>query len=163
MIDRTDAGQGAGRAGRGANAGGTRRGPLLAAYVILGVVLGLAALALHPVARPLSNQLAGHLLVPYAAVGVAFFVGRAVVRDKLRWCRSCARWLAIDPDGERVLRTRPITRRNRGRLEQFNAQGQKTGFSRSQTTTRGIRETVAISMVCRHCGAKSIVRERREK
>jgi hypothetical protein len=167
MIDSTDA---AGRADRGRQAvppqgvrGALQRVPFLTSYLIVGGMLGLAALLLHPISRPLSDRLAGRLLPPYAVVGALYFVGRAVIRSKLRWCRSCSRWLALNPDGERVLRTRPITRRNHGRLEQFNANGQRTGYSRSQTTTRGIRETVAISMICRHCGAKSIVREKREK
>jgi len=163
MIDSRDAAREVGRESQSANAGGIRQVPLLAAYLIAGVILGLVTLALHPMSRVLSNQLASHLLLPYAAAGALFFTGRAVARDKLRWCRSCCRWLAVQPDGERVVRSRPITRRNHGRLEQFNTYGQRTGYSRSQTTTRGIRETVAITMVCHHCGAKSIVRERRDK
>src|SRR6266516_4016000 len=124
MMDSRDMGRGAERGSRIASPEG----------------MSLVTLALHPVARPLSNTLLSHALAPYAIAGVVFFGTRALVRDKLRWCRSCAHWLAIEPDGERVLRTRPTVRR-----------------------TRGIRETVAISMVCRHCGAKSIVKERRDK
>jgi hypothetical protein len=154
---------GAGRAGRKAIAAGIRQVPFLAAYLLVGAALSLAALALHAVSRPLAGQLAGQLLPLYAAGGAVFFAGRAVLRAKLRRCRSCARWLALEPDGERVLRTRPAVRRSQTRLDAYNAYGQKTGYSRSRTVTRGIRETVAITMVCRHCGAKSVVKERREK
>ncbi len=163
MMDSRDMGRGADRGSRIASPEGMRRVPLLAVYSTIGVIFGLVTLALHPVARPLSNTLLSHALAPYAIAGVVFFGTRALVRDKLRWCRSCAHWLAIEPDGERVLRTRPTVRRTHGRLDAYNAAGQKTGYSRSQTVTRGIRETVAISMVCRHCGAKSIVKERRDK
>lgn len=152
----------AARASRGAVFAGIGRTPLLGAYLIVGVALGAAALLLRPLARSLSGQLAVEVLPPYAAAGVAFFAGRALLRRKLRWCRSCSRWLALEPDGERVLHTRPSIRRSHTRLDAYNAYGQKTGYSRSRTITRGVRETVAITMVCRHCGAKSIVRERRE-
>ncbi len=143
MMDSRDMGRGADRGSRIASPEGMRRVPLLAVYSTIGVIFGLVTLALHPVARPLSNTLLSHALAPYAIAGVVFF--------------------GTQPDGERVLRTRPTVRRTHGRLDAYNAAGQKTGYSRSQTVTRGIRETVAISMVCRHCGAKSIVKERRDK
>src|SRR6266511_4196080 len=104
-----------------------------------------------------------HVGQPYVLLGILVFGGRAVVRERLRWCRNCRRWHAMEWKGERVLHRRPFMQTRKTFTESFNVHGQKIGTSRQRSTSRAVRETVDVEQVCRYCGALRTVRETRDR
>jgi hypothetical protein len=127
------------------------------------VVAAIAWLLAHAVSAPAGATFARQVVQPFVLLGLVVFAVRALVRQQLRWCRSCRRWRAMEWRGERVLHRRPVLQTRRTFTESFNVRGQKTGTSRQRTTVRAVRETVDIDQVCRYCGATRSIRETRER
>jgi hypothetical protein len=104
-----------------------------------------------------------HVGQPYVLLGILVFGGRALARERLRWCRGCRRWNAMEWKGERVLHRRPIMQTRRTFTETFNVRGEKISTSRQRSTSRAVRETVDVEQVCRYCGAVRTLRETRDR
>jgi hypothetical protein len=144
--------------------GERRRRPwLLPAYLTGGAAVCLAWLVTRLLSEDAAADFGSHVVQPYVLMGVLVFFGRAMVRDRLRWCRSCNRWRAMEWKGERVLHRRPIMQQRKTFTETYNARGERVGSSRQHSTSRGVRETVAVDQVCRYCGARRSIRETRDK
>lgn len=140
-----------------------RRYRLELAYAAGAVVVAIAWIVTHAVSGPAGATFGSHVAQPFILLGLLFFGGRAMARERLRWCRSCRRWKAMEWKGERVLHRRPFMLTRKTFTETFNVRGQKTGTSRQRTTSRAVRETVDVEQVCRYCGALRTVRETRDR
>ncbi len=140
-----------------------RRSWLLVGYLTGAAAACLAWLVTRLLSEPAAGGFASHVVQPYVLLGIAVFGGRALLRERLRWCRSCGRWRAMEWKGERVLHRRPIVQQRKVFTETYNARGERVGTSRQHSTSRGVRETVAVDRVCRYCGARRTVRETRDK
>lgn len=140
-----------------------RRYLLELAFAAGAAVLAIAWLLARAISAPAGDTVASHLVQPFVALGLVVFGGRAVARQRLRWCRSCRRWKAMEWKGERILHRRPYIQTRKAFTESFNIRGQRTGTSRQRTTARAVRETVDIEQVCRYCGAMRLVRETRDR
>lgn len=127
------------------------------------VVLAIAWLLARAISASAGGSVVSHIVEPFVALGLVVFGGRAVARQRLRWCRSCRRWRAMEWKGERVLHRRPYIQTRKAFTETYNIRGQKTGTSRQRTTARVVRETVDIEQVCRYCGALRLLRETRDR
>ncbi|HEX8860171.1 MAG TPA: hypothetical protein VGC06_13975 [Actinomycetes bacterium] len=149
--------------GQPAPAHRTPRYLLELAFAVGAVVIAIAWLLMRAVSEPAGASFASHVVQPFVLLGLVVFAARALLRQRLRWCRSCRRWKAMEWRGERVLHRRPVTQTRRTFTESYNVRGQKTGTSRQRTTLRAVRETVDVDQVCRHCGATRSVRETRER
>jgi hypothetical protein len=132
-------------------------------FAVGAVVIAIAWLATRAVSGPAGATFGGRVVQPFIVLGLLVFGGRAMARQRLRWCRSCRRWQAMEWKGERVLHRRPFMQTRKTFTESFNVRGQKTGTSRQRTTARAVRETVDIEQVCRYCGAMRSVRETRDR
>ncbi len=137
-------------------------------WLLLGYLSGAAAVCLawlltRLLSPPAAAGLTSHVLQPYLLLGMAVFGGRALLRERLRWCRSCSRWRAMEWKGERVLHRRPVTQQRKTFTETYNARGERVGTTRQHTTARAVRETVAVDRVCRYCGARRTLRETRDR
>ena len=141
----------------------SRRYGLEAAYATGAVAVVIAWLVTRMVSEPAAATFSSHVGQPYVFLGIVLFGGRALARDRLRWCRACRRWNAMEWKGERVLHRRPIMQTRKTFTETFNLQGQKTGSARQHSTSRAVRETVEVEQVCRYCGNLRTVRETRER
>lgn len=140
-----------------------RRYRLELAYLAGAVAVVLAWLITRAASPPAGSAFAAGVAQPYLVLGILAFGGRALARQRYRWCRSCRRWNAMEWKGERVLYRRPFTQTRRTFTETFNVHGQKISTSRQRTTARAVRETVDLDQVCRYCGAVRTVRETRER
>ena len=149
--------------GQPAPAHWTSRYLLELTFAVGAVVIAIAWLLLRAVSEPAGASFASHVVQPFLLLGLVVFAVRALVRQRLRWCRSCRHWKAMEWRGERVLHRRPVTQTRRSFTESYNLRGQKTGTSRQRTTMRAVRETVEVDQVCRYCGATRSVRETRER
>jgi hypothetical protein len=140
-----------------------RRRRLELAYATGLVAVLLAWLITRAVSPPAAADFAAGIGQPYLLLGVVLFGGRALIRQRYRWCRSCGRWNALEWKGERVLRRRPFMQTRRAFTETFNVRGEKISTSRQRTTVRAVRETVDVERACRYCGAVRTVRETRDR
>jgi len=140
-----------------------RRHRLEAAYVAGAIAVVLAWLITRAVSGSAGSTFGTHVGQPYLLLGILVFGGRALVRERLRWCRNCRRWHAMEWKGERVLHRRPFMQTRKTFTESFNVHGQKIGTSRQRSTSRAVRETVDVEQVCRYCGALRTVRETRDR
>jgi hypothetical protein len=132
-------------------------------YGIGGAAVFLIWLVTRLASEPVSATFATYVAQPYVVIGVALFGGRALVREQLRWCRSCHRYKALEWKGERVLRRRPFRQTRTIHTETFNPRGEKISTSRQRSTSRAVRETVAVERACRYCGAVRLFREMRDR
>src|SRR6266498_3839477 len=80
-----------------------RRHRFEAAYVAGAIAVVLAWLITRAVSGSAGATFGTHVGQPYVLLGILVFGGRAVVRERLRWCRNCRRWHAMEWKGERVL------------------------------------------------------------
>lgn len=133
------------------------------AYATGAAAIGIAWLVTRILSETAGATFGTHVGQPYVLIGILLFGGRALIRERLRWCRSCRRWNALEWKGERVLRRRPFMQTRKTFTESFNVRGEKIGTSRQRSTSRAVRETVDVEQVCRYCGALRTVRETREK
>jgi hypothetical protein len=140
-----------------------RRHRLELAYLTGAVAVALAWLITRAVSTPAGASFAVDVGQPYLMLGILVFGGRAVVRQRYRWCRSCRRWNAMEWRDERVLHRRPFMQTRKTFTETFNVRGEKISTSRQRTTARAVRETVDVEQACRYCGAVRTVRETRDR
>ena len=140
-----------------------RRHRLELAYLTGAVAVILAWLITRMVSQRAGATFGANVGQPYSILGVLVFGGRAVARQRYRWCRACRRWNAMEWKGERVLHRRPFMQTKKTFTETFNVRGQKTGTSRQHSTSRAVRETVDVEQICRYCGAVRTVRETRDR
>jgi hypothetical protein len=146
-----------------ATAGQPPRHRLEVAYATGAAAIGIAWLVTRMLSETAGATFGTHVGKPYVLVGILLFGGRALIRERLCWCRSCRRWNALEWKGERVLHRRPFMQTRRSFTETFNVRGQKISTSRQRSTARAVRETVDVEQVCRYCGALRTVREKRDK
>jgi hypothetical protein len=140
-----------------------RRHRLELAYATGLVAVTLAWLITRTVSPPAGADFGADIGQPYLFLGALLFGGRALIRQRYRWCRSCRRWNALEWKGERVLHRRPFMQTRKTFTETFNVRGQKISTSRQRTTFRAVRETVDVEQTCRYCGAVRTVRETRDR
>jgi hypothetical protein len=140
-----------------------RRYRLELAYVTGAVAVLIVWLITRVVSQSAGASFGTHVGQPYVLLGILVFGGRAVVRERLCWCRVCRRWNALEWKGERVLHRRPMRQTRRSYTVSFNVHGQKTGTSRQRSTSRVVRETIDLERVCRYCGAVRTVRDTRDR
>jgi hypothetical protein len=148
---------------QGAPAQQSGRHRLDLAYVTGAVAVLIAWLITRMVSQSAGTTFGTHVGEPYVLLGIVVFGGRALARERLRWCRACRRWNALEWKGERILHRRPFMQTRKTFTETFNIRGQKIGTSRQRSTSRAVRETVDVERVCRYCGALRTVRETRDR
>jgi hypothetical protein len=140
-----------------------RRYVLESAYLTGAVAMLIAWLIARSGSASAGIAFAINIGQPFLILGVLLFGGRAVIRQRYRWCRACRRWNAMEWKGERVLHRRPIMQTRRTFTETFSPRGERISTSKQRTTVRAVRETVDVEQVCRYCGAVRAVRETRER
>jgi hypothetical protein len=140
-----------------------RRYRLEVAYATGAVAVAIAWLVTRMVSESAGTTFSSHVGQPYVALGLLVFGGRALARSRLRWCRVCRRWQALEWKGERVLHRRPIMQTRKTFTESFNIRGEKIGTTRQHSTSRAVRERIEVEQVCRYCGALRTVRETRDR
>src|SRR6266496_522853 len=133
------------------------------AYLTGAVAVVIAWVVTRLLSDTAGATFASHIGQPYVLIGIVVFGGRALARERLRWCRGCRRWNAMEWKGERVLHRRPFMQTRKTFTETFNVRGEKVGTSRQHSTSRTVRETVAVEQVCRYCGAVRTLRETRDR
>jgi len=133
------------------------------AYATGAAAVVIAWLLTRAVSQPAGTTFVTHVGQPYLLLGILVFGGRALARERMRWCRACRRWNAMEWKGERVLHRRPFMHTRKVFTETFNVRGEKIGTTRQHSTSRAVRETVALEQVCRYCGAMRTVRETRDR
>ena len=153
----------AGEPDRPAPAQQPRRHLLEVAYATGAVAVVIAWLVTSALSGPAGATFGTHVGQPYILLGILVFGGRALARERLRWCRACRRWQAMEWKGERVLHRRPFMQTRKTFTETFNPRGEKIATSRQRSTSRAVRETVDLEQVCRYCGAIRTVRETRDR
>jgi hypothetical protein len=149
--------------GRPAPAERPRRYRLEIAYLTGAVAVLIAWLIARSVPGSAGTTFGIKIGQPYLILGILLFGGRAVIRQRYRWCRVCRRWNAMEWRNERILYRRPFTQTKRTFTETFSPRGEKISTSKQRTTARAVRETVDVEQVCRYCGAVRTVRETRER
>lgn len=132
-------------------------------YAVGGVAVLLVWLATRLASGSAGATFTSHVAQPYVVLGVAIFGVRALIREQLRWCRNCRRYKALEWKGERVLRRRPFRQTRIVHTETFNPRGERISTSRQRSTSRAVRETVAVERACRYCGDVRLFREMRDK
>ena len=126
-------------------------------YAVGGVAVLLVWLATRLASGSAGATFTSHVAQPYVVLGVAIFGVRALIREQLRWCRNCRHYKALEWKGERVLRRRPFRQTRIVHTETFNPRGERI------STSRAVRETVAVERACRYCGDVRLFREMRDK
>ena len=140
-----------------------RRYRLEVAFATGAAAVAIAWLVTRMVSESAGATFSTHVGQPYVLLGILVFGGRALARERLRWCRGCRRWNAMEWKGERVLHRRPIMQTRRTFTETFNVRGEKISTSRQRSTSRAVRETVDVEQVCRYCGAVRTLSETRDR
>jgi hypothetical protein len=140
-----------------------RRHLLEVAYATGAAAGVIAWLVIRTVSEPAGATFGTYVGQPYILLGILVFGGRALARERLRWCRVCRRWSAMEWKGERVLHRRPFMQTRKTFTETFNVRGEKISTSRQRSTSRAVRETVDVEQVCRYCGAVRTFRETRDR
>src|SRR5919199_26960 len=65
-------------------------------FAVGAVVIAIAWLLVRAVSEPAGASFVSHVVQPFVLLGLVVFAARALVRQRLRWCRSCRRWKAME-------------------------------------------------------------------